>query len=87
MKKIIMKETKIKELQKWVKTWEQAESALKSVKIGELSANDYYLQNRMLLNEMLQYAFEHREIRLSSGLVEQQKLFKKFHQQMDKSNV
>ncbi len=59
-----------KDLEKWVETWEQAESALESVKISELRANDYYLRNQRLLNDMLQYAFEHRELRLSSGLVE-----------------
>ena len=60
---------------KWIKTWEKAAVALAEVKIKELRAPDYYESNRALLNAMLIYAFEHRTIRLTSGLVEQQKIF------------
>ncbi len=66
-----------KQIEKWVETWEKASSALNREKIKELRASDYYSKNQMLLNEMLQYAFEHRKIRLSSGLIEQQKMFMK----------
>ena len=78
-----MEDSKRKEIEKWIATWEKAESALDRVKLNELRADDYYSKNQMLLNEMLQYAFEHRELRLSSGLVEQQKIFMKLSKQKD----
>ncbi len=78
-----MKDSKRKEIEKWIETWEKAGLALDRVKLNELRAGDYYSQNIVLLNEMLQYAFEHRELRLSSGLVEQQKIFMKLNKQMD----
>lgn len=81
-----MNKSEKKELQKWVETWKRAESALDSVKLKELRAPDYYRRNRALLNEMLQYAYEHRQVRFSSGLVEQQKLFMKRKRQLDKMN-
>ena len=81
-----MKESKRKEIEKWIETWEQAGFALDRVKLNELRASNYYSQNQVLLNEMLQYAFEHRELRLSSGLIEQQKIFMKLKKQMDEIN-
>ncbi len=81
-----MNKSEKKEIEKWVKTWEQAGSALDKVKLEELRAPDYYRRNQEFLNEMLQYAYEHRQVRLSSGLVEQQKLFMKRKRQMEKMN-
>jgi len=78
-----MEDSKRKEIEKWIETWEKAESALYNVKLKELRADDYYSQNQMFLNEMLQYAFEHRKPRLSSGLVEQQKIFMRLKKQMN----
>lgn len=72
-----------REIEIWIETWEKAEYALDRVKLNELRATDYYCRNQILLNEMLQYAFEHRELRLSSGLVEQQKSFMKLKKEMD----
>ena len=72
-----MKKTKIKKIEKWVNTWKKAGPALDEVKLKELRSVDYYNHNQALLNEMLRYAFEHREPRLSSGLIEQQKIFMK----------
>ena len=74
-----MKDSKRKKIEKWIETWEKAGLALDRVKLNELRACDHYSQNIVLLNEMLQYTFEHREIRLSSCLVEQQKLFMKLN--------
>ena len=80
-----MKHTNRKEIKKWIRTWEKAGSALDKVKLKELRAVDYYSQNQMLLNEMLRYAFEHREPRSSSGLIEQQQIFMRLKKkQMDK---
>ena len=81
-----MNKSEKKEIEKWIKTWKRAESALGSVKLKELRAPDYYRRNQEFLNEMLQYAFEHRQVRLSSGLVEQQRLFMKRKREMDKMN-
>ncbi len=81
-----MKDSKRKEIEKWIQTWEQAGFALDSVKLNELRASDYYRRNQGLLNGMLQYAFEHRQLRLTSGLIEQQKIFMKLKQQMDEIN-
>lgn len=81
-----MNDSTKKEIEKWIQTWEQAKFALDSVKLNELRASDYYRQNQRRLNEMLQYAFEHRQLRLSSGLIEQQKIFMKLKQQMDEIN-
>ncbi len=73
-----MEDSKKIEIKKWVDTWEKASFSLRKVKSDELSANDYYIKNQLLLNEMLRYAFEHKVIRLSSGLVEQQQIFMRF---------
>lgn len=64
---------------KWVKTWQTAALSLKNIKRNELQAYDYYEKNRMLLDEMLQYACDNSKNRLFSGLVEQQRIFKKMN--------
>ncbi len=73
--------TKDEKIKKWGETWKTAESNLNAVKRQELQQEDYYLKRRDLLNSMLNYAFEHREIRYTSGLVEMQKWFKKIYEQ------
>ena len=65
---------------RWVKTWQKAALSLKDIKKNELQALDYYEKNRILLDEMLQYAYDNRDVRLSSGLVEQQRLFMKMNE-------
>jgi len=77
-----MKEVNREEIEKWIEIWEQAGSALNKVKLKELRATDYYTHNKIYLNEMLRYAFEHRIPRLSSGLVEQQQIFMKIKKKM-----
>ncbi len=73
--------TEDEKIQKWVQMWKTAASNLNAVKRQELQQEDYYLKHRELLNSMLQYAFEQREIRYTSGLVEQQKWFRKIYEQ------
>jgi len=75
-----MSDVEKRELRKWIKQWEKTGSALKKAKIKELRAPDYYEKNKYILNEMLKYAFEHRKVSLNSGLVEQQRLFKKMRE-------
>ena len=79
-----MTESDRKEIKKWIDVWKTASSALQEIKINELRSDDYYQKNRQLLNEMLQYAFDHRTVRLSSGLVEQQRIFMKFKKDISK---
>jgi len=62
---------------KWVKTWQTAALWLKNIKRNELQAFDYYDKNRIILDEMLQYACDNSKKTLFSGLVEQQRIFKK----------
>ena len=71
--------TKDEQIKKWVTTWEKAGESLESEKKAELQDENYYLKNREVLNQMLQYAFDHRRVRLNSGLVIQQKFFKSFY--------
>lgn len=60
----------------WIKGWAQAGKALEEIKRRELRAYNYG-QNREIVDGMLQWAFDHRQARLSSGLVEQQRLLGK----------
>ncbi len=66
-------------MKKWVQTWNRAGKVLDSVKIQELRAKDYYSKNLSQLNDMLQYASEHRTERKTSGLVIMQKYFKMYY--------
>ncbi len=67
-------------MEKWVFTWKKAALSLEEVRKNELRAPDYYEKNREIINEMLQYACENGEVRLSSGLVEMQRIFMKQRQ-------
>ena len=71
---------KKEEIKRWVDIWQKADSSLEEIKFNELRSANYYKKNQALLNEMLKYAFEHRTVRLSSGLIEQQRIFMKYHQ-------
>ena len=70
-------ETSLQEnAQQWIESWKRASVALKAVKRHELRTYDY-AKNQAIVDRMLQWAFEHRKVRLNSGLVEQQRLFMK----------
>ncbi len=62
---------------KWANAWQTAAGSLKKLKKDELRADDYYEKNQKLLDEMLQYACDSGLKRGGSGLVEQQRIFKK----------
>ena len=66
-------------MEKCVEAWKRAGSALEEVKRRELRAYDYD-KNQAVLDEMLQWACDHRRIRLTSGLVEQQRMFMKLRE-------
>ena len=65
-----------KQIARWVETWQRAGSALEEVRRKELRKYDY-TGNQAVVDEMLQWAVEHGRVRLTSGLVEQQRLFMK----------
>lgn len=68
-------------VRRWVQTWQQAGEALQEVKRRELRSFDY-AKHRTLIDEMLQWAYEHRTTRLTSGLVEQQYWFMKIREKL-----
>lgn len=71
-----MKTSPQENAQQWIESWKRASVALKAVKRHELRTYDIQ-KNQVIVDGMLQWAFENRELRLSSGLVEQQRLFMK----------
>ena len=75
-RKITMKASSQENTQQWIESWKRASVALKTVKRHELRTYDL-TKNQAIVDGMLQWAFENRELRLSSGLVEQQRLFMK----------
>lgn len=70
---------KNEQAKRWVATWQKADTSLRSIKIMELRNKDYYLKNRDILNNMLQYAFDKQTARVFSGLVIQQNIFKSYY--------
>ena len=75
-KKISMKTSPQETAHQWIESWKRASVALKAVKPHELRTYDL-AKNQVIVDGMLQWAFENRKLRLSSGLVEQQRLFMK----------
>ncbi len=75
-----MSEIKKHEIEKWVRTWQNASLSLINLKKNELRSHDYYERNRKVLDEMLQYACDRGRVRLYSGLVEQQRIFMKLQE-------
>ena len=66
---------------RWISAWENANTSLNAIRINELKTADYYLNNREILNSMLQYAFDKHTVRMHSGLVAQQYIFRRIHSQ------
>jgi hypothetical protein len=71
------------QIQHWVDNWQQAGKALKAIKRQELQQYDY-AKNLPLIDRMLQWAYEHRTERLTSGLVDQQQWFMRLRAQQKK---
>ncbi len=57
---------------RWINAWKQAGPALKEIKRQDLRHYEY-AQHLPVIDTMLQWAYEHRTTRLTSGLVEQQR--------------
>ena len=75
-----MKPTGRKQIKEWVETWKRAGLVLEDLKRQELRSYGYS-KNQTIVDEMLQWACDHQKFRLSSGLVEQQRLFMKMREQ------
>lgn len=60
----------------WVNTWKRAGLALQRVKIEELRSEDYG-KDFEAIDGMLDWVVDHARERKTSGLVEQQRLFRK----------
>lgn len=71
-----MKTSPEENAQQWIESWKRASVALKDIKRQELRNYDY-AKNQAIVDGMLRWAFEHRTVRMDSGLVEQQRLFMK----------
>ena len=71
-----MEDTEKDLIRRWVETWKRAAVELEKVKTQELRNFDYE-KHRENIDAMLQWAFEHRQERLTSGFVEQQRWFRK----------
>jgi hypothetical protein len=65
----------------WVDTWKRAGVALAEIKRQELTSVEYG-RDQALIDEMLLWAHEHRTERLTSGLVDQQRIFKKIAEKL-----
>ena len=72
----MMKTSSQENPRQWIESWKRASVALKAGERRELRTYDL-AKNQAVVDGMLQWAFENRELRLSSGLVEQQHLFMK----------
>ncbi len=84
---MIMEDINKEEIKKWVETWDKASIALLEIKKAELRADDYYEKNYKLLSEMFKYAFKHRKVRFTSGLIEQQRIFMKIHKKQMEEEI
>ncbi len=63
-----------KQARQWVATWKRAGAALDEVRRQELMSFSYD-ENFALIDSMLQWACDNATPRVSTGLVEQQRLF------------
>jgi hypothetical protein len=77
-----MKNSDRKKIKRWVETWKRAGRALDEVKRRDLREYDYF-KNQTIIDEMLQWAVDNQNVRLTSGLVEQQRLFMKMRKVVD----
>jgi len=76
-----MTESDKNKIRVWIETWKKAGAALEEIRRHELESDDYG-KNQELIDNMLQFACEHRKPRLSSGLVEQQRWFMKMREKL-----
>jgi hypothetical protein len=70
------------EIKAWAQRWKAAGQALEAVKRRELQALDEsrYLET---MDGLLQWACDHAQERLTSGLVEQQRVFSRIRRRLN----
>lgn len=69
------------QIMEWISTWKKASISLNTIRTNELKNKNYYLNNRKILNSMLQYAYDKHTVRMDSGLIIQQYIFKQIYSQ------
>lgn len=71
-----MNEDERQRLKQWVETWKRAGPMLEAIRWQEV--HDYnYEENLHIVSDLLEMGYHFRQPRHASGLVEQQRLFKK----------
>jgi len=78
-----MRDENRERMRAWVETWKRAGSALQRVKTEELRSEDYG-KDFELIDGMLEWVVDHARERKTSGLVEQQRLFRKMRNRDDR---
>ena len=74
-----MTDSEREQMRAWVETWQRAGAALERIKRQELRAYDYS-RHQAAVDGMLRWACANAKPRLTSGLVEQQRLFAKLRE-------
>jgi hypothetical protein len=69
-------DTERKKIKLWIETWKHASSAMEKERHKRLREYDY-LKNLAVIDEMLKWACANKKLRLTSGLVDQQRYFMK----------
>jgi len=65
-----------KDIKKWAAAWKGAADSMERIKADELRSYDYS-KNQIVVDAMLNWGCRHFRKKLSSGLVQQQRLFLK----------
>ena len=76
-----MNESEKNQMKQWIQNWEKAGKAMEQVRRKELFNFDFEL-HRKAIDGLLEMASQHGSPRITSGLVEQQRLFTKAFKQM-----
>jgi hypothetical protein len=71
-----MDDSERERLKQWVETWKRAGPELERIRREELRAFQYE-KNMALIDSLLQVGCDHRVPRATSGLVEQQRRFRR----------
>ena len=74
-----------RDMKEWVENWKRVGPILEQIKAEELRAPDYH-ERLIIVLQMCDLACTQAESRMSSGLVEQQRLFAKMREQKGVKN-
>jgi len=70
-----MSEKEKMDFERWSNAWRDASRAMGDERRNRISDPGYYQKNLKILDEMLQYASTRCKTRLTSGLIEMQRIF------------